>query len=315
VVDPQYEIVKTTELQPSAEELLEEKQILELVAQVEKPNVSSEDDIPKRFDIVADYSDHHFLKENGQKNVTRAWAKKVQQEWAILQNDLPDGIHVRVYEERMDLLRACIVGAEGTPYHDSLFFFDIFFPPDYPHEPPSVHYHSGGLRLNPNLYESGKVCLSLLKTWAGTGNEVWNPESSTVLQLLLSLQALVLNGKPYFNEAGYDKFVGKADGEKNSITYNENAFLLSCKSMMYVLQKPPKHFEKFVKDHFTYRAPCILNACEAYLGGDLVGHAHDSTCMSEDGSKNCSTGFKIMLGKLLPKLASTFTEAGIVGSQ
>jgi ubiquitin-conjugating enzyme E2 O len=90
------------------------------------------------------------------------------------------------------------------------------------------------------LYESGKVCLSLLKTWAGTGNEVWNPESSTVLQLLLSLQALVLNEKPYFNEAGYDKFVGKADGEKNSITYNENAFLLSCKSMMYVLQKPPK---------------------------------------------------------------------------
>ena len=47
-----------------------------------------------------------------------------------------DGIHVRVFEERMDLLRACIVGAAGTPYHDNLFFFDIFFPPDYPHEPP-----------------------------------------------------------------------------------------------------------------------------------------------------------------------------------
>jgi ubiquitin-conjugating enzyme E2 O len=90
------------------------------------------------------------------------------------------------------------------------------------------------------LYESGKVCLSLLKTWAGTGNEVWNPDGSTVLQLLLSLQALVLNEKPYFNEAGYDKFVGKADGEKNSITYNENTFLLSCKSMMYILHKPPK---------------------------------------------------------------------------
>jgi ubiquitin-conjugating enzyme E2 O len=69
VVDPQYEIVKTTELQPSAEELSEEKQTLELAAQVEKPNLSSGDDIPKRFDIVADYSDHHFLKENGHKNV------------------------------------------------------------------------------------------------------------------------------------------------------------------------------------------------------------------------------------------------------
>ena len=54
----------------------------------------------------------------------------------MLYYNYADGIHVRVFEERMDLLRACIVGAAGTPYHDNLFFFDIFFPPDYPHEPP-----------------------------------------------------------------------------------------------------------------------------------------------------------------------------------
>ena len=36
----------------------------------------------------------------------------------------------------MDLLRAAIVGAPGTPYHDGLFFFDIYLPPEYPHEPP-----------------------------------------------------------------------------------------------------------------------------------------------------------------------------------
>ncbi|KAG2625842.1 probable ubiquitin-conjugating enzyme E2 24 isoform X3 [Panicum virgatum] len=315
VIDPRYQIIKTAEMQTSADELPEEKQVVELVAKIEKPNLTSEDNTSKGFDVVTDCSDHHFAKGSGHESVTRSWVKKVQQEWTILQNDLPDGIHVRVFEERMDLLRACIVGATGTPYHDNLFFFDIFFPPDYPHEPPSVHYHSGGLRLNPNLYESGKVCLSLLKTWTGTGNEVWNPDNSTVLQLLLSLQALVLNEKPYFNEAGYDKFLGKADGEKNSITYNENAFLLSCKSMMYVLHKPPKHFEKLVKEHFTCRAQRILDACEAYLGGDLVGHAHDKAYISEDGSKNCSTGFKIMLGKLLPKIAAAFSEAGIISGQ
>jgi ubiquitin-conjugating enzyme E2 O len=311
---PQYQIVETAELHSSTEDFPEEKHIMELVTQIEKPRLSSGNDI-KRFDVVVDCSDHHFVKEYGHENVKRGWLKKIQQEWAILQNDLPDDIHVRVYEERMDLLRACIVGAAGTPYHDNLFFFDIFFPPDYPHEPPSVHYHSGGLRLNPNLYESGKVCLSLLKTWAGTGNEVWNPEGSTVLQLLLSLQALVLNEKPYFNEAGYDKFVGKADGEKNSITYNENAFLLSCKSMMYILHKPPKHFDKFVKEHFACRAPHILEACDAYLGGDLVGHARDAMYVSDDGCKNCSTGFKIMLGKLLPKLVAAFSGAGIPCNQ
>lgn len=103
-----------------------------------------------------------------------------------------------------------------------------------------VFYNSGGLRINPNLYESGKVCLSLLNTWTGSESEVWNPGSSTILQVLLSLQALVLNEKPYFNEAGYDAQIGKAEGEKNSFSYNENAFLVSCRSMIYLLRKPPK---------------------------------------------------------------------------
>ena len=45
-------------------------------------------------------------------------------------------IFVRTYESRMDLLRAVIIGADGTPYHDGLFFFDIFFPDTYPSVPP-----------------------------------------------------------------------------------------------------------------------------------------------------------------------------------
>lgn len=45
-------------------------------------------------------------------------------------------VYVRVFEERMDLIRAVIIGAPGTPYHDGLFFFDIFLPPEYPQIPP-----------------------------------------------------------------------------------------------------------------------------------------------------------------------------------
>lgn len=104
----------------------------------------------------------------------------------------------------------------------------------------SAYYHSGGWRINPNLYEEGKVCLSLLNTWTGRGNEVWDPTSSSILQVLVSLQGLVLNSKPYFNEAGYDKQIGTAEGEKNSLSYNENTFLLSCKTMMYLMRKPPQ---------------------------------------------------------------------------
>lgn len=45
-------------------------------------------------------------------------------------------IYVRVYESRMDLLRAVIVGPQGTPYHDGLFVFDVLFPTNYPDVPP-----------------------------------------------------------------------------------------------------------------------------------------------------------------------------------
>uniref|UniRef100_A0A1D1Y099 E2 ubiquitin-conjugating enzyme n=1 Tax=Anthurium amnicola TaxID=1678845 RepID=A0A1D1Y099_9ARAE len=273
----------------------------------------------KQFGVGDDYSDHHFIDEIGKglglAQVKRGWLKKVQEEWSILEKNLPDTIYVRVYEERLDLLRASIVGARGTPYHDALFFFDICFPPDYPHEPPVVYYNSGGLRLNPNLYESGKVCLSLLKTWSGTDNEVWNPERSTVLQVLLSLQALVLNEKPYFNEAGYDKQIGRAEGERNSITYNENAFLLSCKSMLYLLRKPPKNFEQFVLEHFTRQSPQILLACKAYMEGAQVGCTFEHGHGVPEGQKSSSTGFKIMLAKLFPMLVSGFSEIGIDCSQ
>jgi ubiquitin-protein ligase len=49
---------------------------------------------------------------------------------------LTEEIFVRVYEDRMDLVRAVIVGPFGTPYQDGLFFFDFHLPPEYPDVPP-----------------------------------------------------------------------------------------------------------------------------------------------------------------------------------
>ncbi|KAG6383834.1 hypothetical protein SASPL_156397 [Salvia splendens] len=186
----------------------------------------------RRFDMVNDYSDHHFANESGM-NLQSPQFWHISGETKLVKKGSPrmraflrktflvrilpccdlylvfETIYVRVYEERMQLLRAAIVGSDGTPYHDGLFFFDIYLPPEYPNVPPVYGLlQFGGLRINPNLYESGK--------------------------------ALVLNAKPYFNEAGYDSQVGKAVGEKNSFSYNENAFLVSCRSMMFLLRRPPK---------------------------------------------------------------------------
>ena len=61
-----------------------------------------------------------------------------------------------------------------------------------------------------------------------------------MLQVLVSIQGLILNTKPYFNEPGYAHTSGSAAGEKKSLQYNENTFLLSLKTMMYTIRKPPK---------------------------------------------------------------------------
>ena len=143
-------------------------------------------------------------------------------------------IYVRAFEDRMDLLRVVMAGARGTPYHDGLFFFDLQLPPSYPAVPPQVFYHSFGLRLNPNLYESGTVCLSLLNTFDGEGTEVWSPTISSILQVVVSLQSLVLNDKPYYNEAGYEELV--AEGHRNAMPYSGNAFLLTLQSMLHLLR-------------------------------------------------------------------------------
>ncbi|CAA7410204.1 unnamed protein product [Spirodela intermedia] len=273
----------------------------------------------KQFDSVQDYSDHHFFKLESEAAATcvakeppKCWMKRIQYEWKLLQKDLPETIFIRVYEARMDLLRALIIGPSGTPYHDGLFFFDCFFPSTYPDSPPVVRYHSGGLRLNPNLYASGKVCLSLLGTWSGEGCEKWNPKTSTMLQVLVSIQALVLNANPYFNEPGYELSKSTRVGDMKSSAYNEDTFLLSCKTMLYSLRTPPKNFEDFVAGHFRKHGRGILVACRAYMNGAKVGSVEgdDTAPDLDEGGGSWPTQFKSLLKTLFEELLMEFTVKG-----
>lgn len=76
---------------------------------------------------------------------------------------------------------------------------------------------SGTVRFNPNLYNCGKVCLSLLGTWSG---EKWNPEVSSMSQVINSILFLIFVEHPYFNEPGYQASQGTASGDKQSEHYN-----------------------------------------------------------------------------------------------
>lgn len=115
--------------------------------------------------------------------------KRIVKEIAQLQASLPDGIFVRYCETRPDVMKILIVGPKDTPYENGLFEFDLLCGPDFPQGPPKMDFRTTGggqVHFNPNLYQCGKVCLSLLGTWAG---ESWDPKQSTLLQVVVSIQA------------------------------------------------------------------------------------------------------------------------------
>ncbi|KAK9086270.1 hypothetical protein Syun_028664 [Stephania yunnanensis] len=255
----------------------------------------------KQFDAVVDYGDHHFAAQNqsGKLPISKTATKKIMQEWKILEESLPETIFVRVYESRIDLLRACIIGPNGTPYQDGLFFFDICFGCDYPSKPPKVHYRSYGMRINPNLYETGLVCLSLLNTWLGNNkSERWDPSKSTILQVLVSIQALVLNEKPYYNEPFIPSALfGRHYKEKKSMSYSEDVFVLCCKTMIFLLSRPPSHFKGFVAQHFKDRAEAVLMNCRACL---------EVSSNRRKASKRFAAGMDVVY----PQLVTAFEKNG-----
>ncbi|NXC18398.1 UBE2O enzyme, partial [Corythaeola cristata] len=133
---------------------------------------------------------HAFKKMEFQPPEAKKFFSTVRKEMALLATSLPDGIMVKTFEDRMasDLFSALIKGPTRTPYEDGLFLFDIQLPNIYPAVPPLFRYLSQcSGRLNPNLYDNGKVCVSLLGTWIGKGTERWTSKSS-LLQVLISIQ-------------------------------------------------------------------------------------------------------------------------------
>ena len=53
---------------------------------------------------------------------------------------------------------------------------------------------------------------------------MWTSKSN-LLQVLVSIQGLILVAEPYYNEAGYEKHRGSQQGLENSRMYNETAAL------------------------------------------------------------------------------------------
>jgi hypothetical protein len=171
-------------------------------------------------------------------------------------------------------------GPEGTPYANGCFLFDIGMN-DYPKKAPSVKFLTTGqgrVRFNPNLYNCGKVCLSLLGTWSGPG---WQANQSTLLQVLVSIQGLILVPDPFYNEPGFESGRGKPDMIKRSDNYNKNIRIHTLKhgiddfltqaikpQDLQSLNDYPEFFSVVVK-HFYERRDAIREQIDEWLAADV----------------------------------------------
>lgn len=198
------------------------------------------------------------------------------------------GIYYKHDEDDMLKGHALIIGPKDTPYQNGFYFFELKFPVDYPFSPPKLTFltQDGITRFNPNLYRSGKVCLSMLNTWRG---EQWT-SCQTISTILLTL-ITVFNNKPLLNEPGvtethsdferYNSILEYknyevaiydiVNNEKNQLfvdhfydevmMYFKNNYKLIKKNLQ-LLKK--KHKDSYLLTTNIYNMKCIINYTSIY---------------------------------------------------
>ena len=200
-------------------------------------------------------------------------ARRLAQEISTLATSLPlsksSSVFVRADEDRLDVMKVLITGPEDTPYGNGCFIFDVYFTSDYPTSPMLLQLETTGqktIRFNPNLYNDGKVCLSILNTWHGRPEERWNSHSSSFLQVLVSVQSLILVPEPYFNEPGYEQSRGTPSGTQRSQEYNANITQATARwAILEQLRNPPPCFKKVILKHFFLKKELVLEICENWV--------------------------------------------------
>uniref|UniRef100_W8AIN7 Dual E2 ubiquitin-conjugating enzyme/E3 ubiquitin-protein ligase BIRC6 n=1 Tax=Ceratitis capitata TaxID=7213 RepID=W8AIN7_CERCA len=199
--------------------------------------------------------------------------KRLAQEAVTLSTSLPlsysSSVFVRCDTDRLDIMKVLITGPADTPYANGCFEFDVFFPPDYPNLPMMINLETTGrhsVRFNPNLYNDGKVCLSVLNTWHGRPEEKWNAQTSSFLQVLVSIQSLILVPEPYFNEPGFERSRGTPSGTHSSREYNSNIYQACVRwAMLEQIRNPSPCFKDVIHTHFWLKRNEICAQIESWI--------------------------------------------------
>jgi hypothetical protein len=117
----------------------------------------------------------------------RACLKPASRAWLVF---------VRCDDTRMDIMKALVIGPEGTPYANGCFEFDIYLPPSYPWSPPKVRLVTGNGTVGFSL--TIRLWRNLVCRWQHLGRARWVSNKNTLGAC--RIQEPYPWSRPYFNE-------------------------------------------------------------------------------------------------------------------
>ncbi len=213
----------------------------------------------------------------------------------IIKNPLTDQGIYYIHDDT-DMMKgyAMIVGPSDTPYFGGFYFFEFYYPADYPHSPPKVKYCTNGnnVRFNPNLYCCGKVCISLLNTWNG---DQWT-SCQTITTILLSLCTLLCSD-PLLNEPGVNTTHRDMSNYNNIIEFSNISIavcdIVSKKTGIY--QPFFDNFYTFVKENFNNNYDKLLEFSEKQLSEKFTEPRNVATGYY---NMNVTIDYKYIISKL-----------------
>ena len=112
--------------------------------------------------------------------------QRLNKELQDLKNNPPANCSAGIVDDDIYHWQATILGPQGSPYENGVFYLRIEFPNDYPFKPPKVTFITKIYHCNINT--AGNICLDILK-------EQWSP-ALTISKVLLSICSLMDDQNP-----------------------------------------------------------------------------------------------------------------------
>lgn len=160
--------------------------------------------------------------------------KRIYKEIKGLEKD-PE-IQIIYNDEDITNLKIIFHCSKDSVYTHKFIALEIKINDDYPFKSPKVKFlHYNNIRIHPNLYNDGKICLSILGTWAGPS---W--ESSMNIESIIRSIMSLLDNDPYKHEPGV----------KGDIIYAKYVKFITFHDLLFnYIEKLETEFSEYIKKY------------------------------------------------------------------